>query len=75
MHYNLRTNLHNLVEVPHHNLQIYLNCYSSVSPRIFNSLPEDIRLIRIKALILKRVKSCLFNLNYVDLDRILYVMQ
>lgn len=71
--YNLRINRQNLAVIPHHNLQIFFNFFTSVAPRLFNSLPYYIRSIRHESTFLRNVRLWLVDLNYEDIDVLLRV--
>jgi len=68
--YSLRVNSQNFVVVPGFRTCAYENFYLVASCRLFNSLPDSVRNIRLHKVFLKTIKIWLLNKNYDEVEDI-----
>lgn len=67
--YNLRRTEH--VNVPYFRTSSYRNSYAIVSCRLFNRLPNFIKIIKEKNPFLRQIKFWLFNYNNIEIETLL----
>lgn len=66
--YNLRINRRNLAVVPRARTSHFCHFYSIIAPRIFNKLPDEIKLERRLSFFLRKIRVWLLSFNHVQIE-------